>query len=83
MADPAFRQRVESAREAIRDSILTRLSEAAGDAVSRLWELVDNEEPEIQLRAAKILLDSLVKVQSISPKTTTTVRYEVEQTHSE
>ena len=83
MADPVFRQRVESAREAIRDSILTRLSEAAGDAVSRLWELVNNEEPEIQLKAAKTLLDSLVKVQSITPKTTTTVRYAVEQVQSE
>ena len=79
LADPAFRQQVDAAREAIRETILTRLTEASGDAVSRLWSLLDNEDPEIQLKAAKALLDGLVKFHNALPKRTTTVRHSVEQ----
>ena len=83
LADPEFRERVESAREAIRESILTRLTDAAGDAVSCLWELLSDEYPDIRLKASKALLDSLVRVHSTIPKSTTTVRYSVERSQSE
>ena len=79
LADPVFRQSVESAREVLRESILTRLSEAAGDAVSRLWELANEGEPEIQLKAAKALLDGLIKMQNAQPRRTTSVEYSVKQ----
>ena len=82
LADPAFKQRVESGREALRDSVLSQLTDAGSDAVSRLWRLLGNEDPEIQLKAAKVLLDSLVRVQSMTPKTITKVRYSVERTQS-
>jgi hypothetical protein len=80
MADPAFKQRLENAREQVRDSILSRLTDAAGDAVDTLHQLLDDDEPSVKLGAAKSLLDALVKVQNASPKQTTTVRYSVEQT---
>jgi len=83
LADPEFRERVESAREAIRESVLTRLTDAAGDAVSCLWDLLNDECPEVRLKAAKALLDSLVKVHSTVPKAKTTVRYSVERSQSE
>ena len=83
LADPIFRQRIESAREAMRESILTRLTDAAGDAVSSLWELLEDKEPDIRLKAAKALLESLVKINNTAPKTKTTVRYSVEQNQTE
>lgn len=83
LADPAFRQRVEAGREAIRESILARLTEAAGDAVSRLWELTEHEDPMVRVKAAKAILDGMVKVQAGLPKTKTTVRYSVEQARTD
>ena len=85
LADPSFRQRIESGREALRDSVLSQLSDAASDAVSRLWRLMGNEDPVIQLGASKTLLDSLVKLQQVelNRRPRTTVRVSVEQTHIE
>ena len=80
MADPAFKQSLENARELIRDSTLSRLIDAAGDAVDTLWHLQENEDPRIRMAAAKALLDSLIKVQNVTPKTSTKVRYSVEKT---
>jgi len=80
MADPAFKQRLENARELVLDSILARLIDAAGDSVDTLWHLLDDEEPSVRLSAARSLLDALVKVKNASPKATTKVRYSVEQT---
>lgn len=80
MADPAFRQRLENARELLRDSILARLTDAAGAAVDTLWHLLEDDESSIRLSAAKSLLDALVKVQNATPKQTTKVRFSVEQT---
>jgi hypothetical protein len=80
LADPVFNQRLEKARENVRGSILARLNDAADAAVDTLWHLLDNEEPSIQLSAARSLLDALVKVQNASPRETTKVRYSVEQT---
>lgn len=53
LAGPEFRLRVGTARQSIRDTILTRLTEAAGDAISSLWELVHHEDSLIQLKASK------------------------------
>jgi hypothetical protein len=85
LADPEFQQRLEAGRDAIRECILTRLSEAAGDAVSCLWSLLNDEDSRVKVQAAKVLLDSLVKVRNCRPqeKRTTTVRYSVEQTKNE
>ena len=80
MADPAFKQCLENARELVRDSILARLIDAVGDAVDTLWHLLEDEEPTVRLSAARSLLDALVKVQNASPKATTKLRYSVEQT---
>ena len=80
MADPAFKQSLENARELVRDSILSRLIDAAGDAVDTLWHLQENEDPRIRMAASKSLLDALIKMQNASPKTSTSVRYSVEQT---
>ena len=80
MADPAFKQSLENARELIRDSTLSRLIDSAGDAVDTLWHLQENEDPRIRMAASKSLLDALIKMQNASPKTSTSVRYSVEKT---
>ncbi|MDA0991025.1 MAG: hypothetical protein O3A51_09770 [Verrucomicrobia bacterium] len=80
LADPTFQEQLCAGREAIRECILTRLSEAAGDAVSCLWNRLDDEDSRVQVQAAKVLLDSLVKIHNCQPQRTTTVRYSVEQT---
>lgn len=80
LADPVFRQRLESARESVRESILARLTDAAGAAVDTLWHLTDDLEPAIRLQAAKALLDSLAKFSAAQPKRATMVKYSVEQT---
>ena len=82
LADPDFKQKIESGREALRETVLSQLTDAASDATSRLWRLLGDNDPDIQLRAAKVLLDSLVRVQSMTPKTITKVRYSVEKTQS-
>lgn len=80
LADPAFRQRVEDARESLRASILSKLTDAASDAIDCLWELAREAEPGVRVRAAKALLDSLLRAQGPTNKGTTTVRYSVTET---
>lgn len=81
LADPLFRQRLNSAREALRETIMATLGEAARDAVSRLWDLTSHDDPEIVLKASKVLLDSMVKIQNAQPRQSTTVEYSVKQSN--
>lgn len=78
LGDPLFRQRVDAARAAIREAIIGRLAEAAGEAVDVLWELARDECPEMRLRAAKALLDAMARF-TPSATTTTTVRRSIEE----
>ena len=80
LADPEFRDRINSAREAVRESILAKLSDAAGDAVSTLWSLLESEDESIRLRASKMLLDALLAVQKGGPHQETTIQTTVERT---
>ncbi len=84
LADPVFRQQVEAGREAIRDSIVTKLAEAASDAIDCLRERMDSEEePDLRLKSAKALLDGIVKIQNAAPRSSAKVRYTVEQTRND
>jgi hypothetical protein len=80
LADPRFQEQLGAGREAIRECILTRLTEAAGDAVSCLWDRLSDDDSRVQVQAAKVLLDSLVKIRNCQPQQTrsTTVQYSVE-----
>ncbi len=80
LADPEFRDRINSAREAVRASILAKLSDAAGDAVSTLWSLLESEDESIRLCASKMLLDALLAVQKGGPHQETTIQTTVERT---
>jgi hypothetical protein len=60
LSDPAFRSQVQSARQDLRESILARLADAGHDAISSLWGLLQSDDESIRLKAAKVLLDSLL-----------------------
>ena len=81
LADPAFKQQLQEARQCLRESILAKLSDAGHDAVGTLWELMQTADDEgVRLRAAKAVLDSLRGFHAESPKVTTTTRMQVERT---
>ena len=83
LADPKFRSRLDSAREALRESILARLADAGHDAIGTLWDLMQGSDDDgVRLKAAKALLDSLMNSHSIMPKVKTTVRTTVETSES-
>jgi hypothetical protein len=76
LADTEFRDRLHSARENLRESILAKLADAGHDAVGTLWDLMHTAEDEnVKMRSAKALLDSLATFHERCPKveTTTTV----------
>ena len=82
LADPAFKQQLQEARQCLRESILAKLSDAGHDAVGTLWELMQNADDEgVRLRAAKAVLDSLRGFHAESPTVETTTRTRVERTH--
>ena len=82
LADPAFKQQLQEARQCLRESILAKLSDAGHDAVGTLWELMQTAEDEgVRLRAAKAVLDSLRGFHAESPTVETTTRTRVERTH--
>ena len=68
LSDPDFRARLDKTREAIRCTFLTQVAEAGTEALSTLRELLRSDDPSIQLRAAKTLVDSFM---SSEPKGTT------------
>ena len=70
LADRDFRGKLNQARGALRESILARLADAGNDAISKLWELMGSEDENIQLKAAKAVLEALAKLQSSAPKET-------------
>ena len=78
LADPEFRSRLNAARESLRESILARLADAGHDAIGTLFELLNCDDDNVRLKAAKTLIDSLTAVHSMMPKATTTVRRTVE-----
>lgn len=79
LADSEFRNRLDSARESIRESILAKLADAGHDAIGTLWDLMQSSEDEsIRMKAAKTLLDSLMNSHTIMPKVKTTIRTTVE-----
>ena len=81
LADPAFKQQLQEARQSVRESILAKLSGAGHDAVGTLWELMQTAEDEgVRLRAAKAVLDSLRGFHAANPTIETTTRMQVERT---
>ncbi len=81
LADPAFKQQLQEARQCLRESILAKLSDAGHDAVGTLWELMQTADDEgIRLRAAKAVLDSLRGFHAESPAIETTTRMQFERT---
>ncbi len=65
LADPEFRAKLNEARESLRESILARLADAGHDAIGTLWEMMQSSEDEnVRLKAAKTLLDSLMRSHS-------------------
>lgn len=83
LADPAYRARIDQARETLRESILAKLSDGAHDAISVLMNLMREAEDEgVQFRSAKALLDGLASVHASLPRTkitsTLTVKTEKE-----
>ena len=81
LADPAFKQQLQEARQCLRESILAKLSDAGHDAVGTLWELMQSADDEgVRLRAAKAVLDSLRGFHAESPKVETTTRMQFERT---
>ena len=82
LAEPVFKQQLQEARQSLRESILSKLSDAGHDAVGTLWELMQTAEDEgVRLRAAKAVLDSLRGFHAESPTIETTTRMQVERTH--
>ncbi len=82
LADPEVKEQLEEIRRIAREEILGRLSLAAAEAVEALWKIAqDSEDPELQIKAAAVLLNSLVKVHGLVPKraveTTATVQRRV------
>ena len=78
LADPAFKQQLQEARQCLRESILAKLSDAGHDAVGTLWELMQTADDEgIRLRAAKAVRGFHAE----SPTIETTTRTRVERTH--
>ncbi len=65
LAEPVFRQRLEGARAAIRDSVVQRLTDATCTAIERLWELTEHEDEHVKMKACGILLDALPKVHDV------------------
>ena len=81
LADPAFKQQLQEARQCLRESILAKLSDAGHDAVGTLWELMQSADDEgVRLRAAKAVLDSLRGFHAESPTVETTTRMQFERT---
>ncbi len=79
LADPVFRKRLEEARLDLRDGIKDKLTQAVHHAIDRTWELLDDDDPMIRLRACKTLLDTYVKTQVSEPRRRTTATYTVEE----
>jgi hypothetical protein len=62
LADPAFRQRVETARSSFWERALGILSKGAAESATVLRRLLRSEDGRIKLQAAKVLLDQGIKV---------------------
>jgi hypothetical protein len=74
LEDPEFRAKLEQSRKALRESILARLSDAGLDAISTLVDLLDSDDDNVRLKAAKTLLESLSKLNGQGPKTKLVIR---------
>lgn len=73
LADPAFRARLEHARESLRESILAKLSDAAHDAISVMTNLMhESEDDRVRLQSARALLNCLASFHASIPKTKVT-----------
>ncbi len=68
LADPEFRRRLDAAREGVRESVLAKLVDVGSDAIATLCNLLQSEDKNIQCKAAKALLDSLMTLNASSPK---------------
>ena len=78
LEDPEFRTRLDRSRRELRESILARLSDAGLDAISTLVDLLDSDDDNVRLKAAKTLLESLAKINSQGPKTKIVLRSRIE-----
>lgn len=74
LADPAFRAKLDESRRVIREEVLGRLARSAGEAVDVLHRILENsDDPTVQIKAATSLLNSLVKIHGLMPKTSVQV----------
>jgi hypothetical protein len=62
LADPAFTARMNELRGMMLSVALGRLSESCGKAADALAGLVDSEDPDVKHRAAKAVLELVVKL---------------------
>ncbi len=79
LEDPKFRAQLDRSRKALRESILARLSDAGLDAISALVDLLESEDDNVRLKAAKTLLEALSKLNGQGPKTKVVLRARMEQ----
>ncbi len=83
LADAAFKQQLQEARQCLRESILAKLSDAGHDAVGTLWELMQTAEDEgVRLRAAKAVLDRMRGFKAEGASMENNTRMQVERTQS-
>jgi len=57
LKDPDFCSRISDVREQLFDHAVAKLVDASVDAVDRLWALLDSQDEEMQLKAAKAILE--------------------------
>lgn len=78
LEDPKFRAQLERSRRALRESVLARLSDAGLDAISTLVDLLESEDENVRLKAAKTILEALSKTNDQGPKTKIVLRTRIE-----
>lgn len=62
MADPDFVARVHSIRDRMVSEAVGKLAATAAKAADRLGALLDDEDPNVRLRAAKAIIESTVRL---------------------
>jgi hypothetical protein len=65
LADPAFRQRVEKARSDFWDRALGVMSKGAAESAIVLRKMLRSDDGRLKLQAAKILLETGMKVREV------------------
>jgi hypothetical protein len=65
LANPAFRQRVETARSDFWDRALGVMSKGAAESAIVLRKLLRSDDGRIKLQAAKVLLEQGMKVREV------------------